>query len=299
MLEVCGKEISVSGRLIRLARLDGDGFLFLDDDPQPFIAALRDCGSRIDIFSFVQRPPYTSPRHDYPMEWDNFAALEITTFDDWWNQQIGFKARNKAKQAAKKGVILEELPFSDELARGIWEIYSESPVRQGRRFPHYGKDFESVRRETATYLAQSIFIGAFLEGKLIGFVKLVVDDTNTQASTMNIISMIKHRDKAPTNALFAEAVRSCARRNIRYLLYSHFSYGNETRTGISDFKERNGMRQIDVPRYYVPLTLAGEIALRLGFHKQLRDRLPGPLLAKFRELRTAWYRRQLSQASEA
>ena len=72
---------------------------------------------------------------------------------------------------------LREVPFDDVLVKGIWEIYNETPVRQGREFPHYGKDLETVHREEATFLDRSVFIGAFLQERLIGFVKLVADET--------------------------------------------------------------------------------------------------------------------------
>jgi len=50
------------------------------------LEALRKCGTRIDLFTFMQRLPETSPKYDYPMESDNLAALRITTFDDWWKE---------------------------------------------------------------------------------------------------------------------------------------------------------------------------------------------------------------------
>ena len=101
------------------------------------------------------------------------------------------KTRNKAKQAEKKGVVVREVPFDDELARGIWEIYNECPVRQERLFPHYGKSLEAVREMSATFLDESsVFIGAFDGNKLIGFIKLTIDDTRTQAGMMHIISML-------------------------------------------------------------------------------------------------------------
>src|SRR5208283_3222241 len=118
-------------------------------------------------------------RYRYSVEWNNFAVLPVSTFEHWWVHQIGFKARNKAKQAEKRGVTVREVPFNDTLLKGIWEIYNECPLRQRRRFPHYGKNIESVRREEATFLDSSIFIGAFLGDKLIGFVKLVPDETGT------------------------------------------------------------------------------------------------------------------------
>ena len=297
-MRICGKDVKIGGRLVRIARLEGEGYEFWEGDPEQLLNALRQSDSRIDLFTFMQRLPETTPRYQYPMEWDNFAAVEITTFDHWWNQQIGFKARNKAKQAAKKGVVLREVSFGDELVKGIWEIYNECPVRQGRRYWHYGKDLETVYREEATHLDHSVFIGAFVENKLIGFIKLVADETNTQAGLMNIVSMIKYRDKAPTNALVAEAVKSCAERHIRYLVYSRFAYGSKERSSVSDFKERNGMSRIDVPRYYVPLTSIGRAALRLGFHKPLKNHMPEPVLVRLRELRAAWYDRKFRSTAD-
>jgi hypothetical protein len=295
LIKVCGKEIRITGRLLRKANLEADGYQFVDD-PETVQDGLRRCGTRIDLFTFMQRLPETSPKYDYPKEWDNFAALPISTFDHWWNEQIGFKARNKAKQAEKKGIVVREVPFDDTLVKGIWEIYNESPIRQGAPNKHYGKDIETVHREEATFLESSIFIGAFLSDSLIGFIKLVHDETRTQAGLMNIVSMVGHRDKAPTNALVAQAVRACADRGISYLVYSRFAYGRKEHSSLTDFKERNGFQRIDVPRYYVPLTRTGGLAVRLGLYKRLADHVPEPVLAKLRELRSAWYSRKFSAA---
>jgi hypothetical protein len=296
-MNVCGREIHIHGRLFRIARLDGDKYKFLDE-PEPVLAALRKSDTRVDLFTFMQKLPYTTPKYTYPMEWDNLAALPVTTFEDWWTGQIGFKARNKAKQAGKKGVEIRETPFDDALVQGIWEIYNESPVRQGRRFPHYGRSLESVRKMSATFLDTSVFIGAYFEGKLIGFIKLTTDDDRTQAGMMHIVSMIQHRDKAPTNALVAQAVRSCADRGISHLVYSNFAYGKKERSSLSDFKERNAFQRINLPRYYVPLTAIGSAAFRLGLHHRFVDRLPEPLLAKARDLRYSWYKYRFPASSQ-
>jgi hypothetical protein len=298
LMTVCGHEIRIHGRLIRIGRLEADGFLFLDD-PQEMLNGLRQCGTRVDLFTFVQKLKETTPKYRYPMEWDDFAAVPISTFDHWWMEQIGFKARNKAKQAEKKGVVIREVPFDSALVKGIWEIYNESPVRQGRRFSHYGKDLETVYREEATFLDRSVFIGAFLDGKLIGFVKLVADETGTQAATMNILSMVSQRDKAPTNALIAQAVRWCSEREISFLVYSRFSYGGKGQSTMIDFKERNGFQRVDVPRYYVPLTHLGRAAFHLGLHHRFVDRLPRSVVERIREVRTAWYERKFQTLKES
>jgi hypothetical protein len=287
-MDICGKEVRVRGRLIRTAYIDGEGFQFVDD-PETALCALRESGTRVDLFTFIQRLSETSPKYAYPMEWDNMAVLRISTFEQWWKEQIGFKARNKAKQAEKKGVDVREAPFDDALIRGIHAINNETPVRQGRRFHHYGEDIETVRKITGTFLDRSVFIGAFFGGELIGFVKLVANEDWTQAGLMHILSRIDQRDKAPTNALVAQAVRSCADRGIPNLWYANFSYGRKQHSSLSDFKERNGFRKVEVPRFYIPLTVAGRVALRLGFHRSLLDWIPGPVAVAYRRVRLLWY----------
>jgi hypothetical protein len=291
-LTVCNREINIHGRLLRIARIEGEKYRFLED-PDSLVGGLRTCGKRIDLFTFIQRLPEITPKYNYPMEWDNLAVLNVTTFDHWWTQVLGFRGRNKAKQAEKKGVTVREIGFDDRLIQGIEEIYNECPIRQAKRFPHYGMNRERVRKYAGTFLDCSVFLGAFLENALIGFAKLTIDETQTQAGLMHIVSMIRHRDKAPTNALIAQAVRSCAERNIPYLVYSNFAYGNKQSDSLSDFKQRNGFRRVDVPRYYVPLTRTGELAFRMGMHRRLIERIPEPLIAKLRSYRARWYNVQL------
>ena len=297
-MTACGKKIKVQGRFIRIGSLDGDKFKFLDD-PAAVVASLPGLRPRVDIFTFMQKLPETSPKFKYPMEMDNLAVLPVSTFPHWWNKQIGFKARNKAKQAEKKGVVVQEAPLNDALVRGIWEIYNETPVRQERRFPHYGKSFEAVRDMSATFLESSVFICAYDGERLLGFIKLVIDESKTQAGMMHIISRLDCRDKAPTNALVARAVRACADRNIPHLVYSKFAYGKKTQSSLSDFKERNGFHRVDIPRYYVPLTGLGRLALSMGLHHKIIDRLPESWAAKLREMRSTWYQRKFQLKPES
>jgi hypothetical protein len=289
-MKVCGKDIQVHGRLVRLARLAAEGYEFLDH-ADTVVEELRQSPSRIDLFTFTQNLADTRPTWGYPMEWDNVAAMHVSTFDHWWTQQINDKTRNMVRRAQKKGVTARPIAFDDTCLRGISSIYNESQVRQGRAFWHYGKDLETIRRENATFLERSVFIGAFVGNDMIGFAKLVSDAACVQAAFMQIVSMIQHRDKAPTNALVAAAVRSCAERGIPYLVYSKFAFGNKQRDSLSDFKEHNGFRRIEVPRYYIPVTLAGRWALAIGLHHRLAERIPEPVLMRLRKLRTFWHSR--------
>ena len=297
-MKVSGEDIEIGGRVLRIARLDGDGYKFLSN-AEAVLDELRRSKIKPDLFTFIQKLPVTAPPYPYPFEWDNMAVLPVSTFEHWWTRQIGFKARNKAKQAEKKGIVVREVLFDDALVRGIWQIYNECPVRQGRLFPHFGKSLEDVHKMSATFLDTSVFIGAFDTDKLIGFIKLTADDTWSQAGIMHIVSMLEYKDKAPTNALIVQAVRSCADRRISHLVYSQFAYGKKLRSSLSDFKERNGFGRIDIPRYYVPLTRWGSLAFTMGLHRRLSERVPEPVAAKLRDLRSAWYQRKFNLKAEA
>jgi hypothetical protein len=289
-MKACGKDIRIRGRALRIASLEADRYEFLSD-PESAIDALRVSRDRIDIFTFMQGLPPAPPKFPYPMEQDNLAALPVSTFDHWWTKQIDGKTRNMVRRAEKKGVSVQEVPFDDSLVRGISEIYDESPMRQGKPFWHYRKGLDAVRRENATFLERSTFITASAGGSIIGFAKLVEDEDRQQAALMQILSMMSHRDKSPTNALMAQAVRSCAERGIPYLVYANFAYGNKHRDSLSDFKQNNGFQKIDLPRYYVPLTLVGRLALRLGLHHPITERIPVPVLARLRTIRSSWLAR--------
>jgi len=56
-----------------------------------------------------------------------------------------------------------------------------------------------------------------------------------------------------------------------------------------DFKDHNGFQRINLPRFYVPLTQWGRVALSLGLHRRFQDYIPDLILSRLRALRKAWY----------
>jgi len=286
-MKLFNDELVIQGKIVRVARLDGEKYTF-PEDPRAAIDALRGSGTHADIFTFLQKLPDTSVKHPYLVEMDNLAVLPVSTFENWWNNQIRSYPRNRARQAEKKGVVLREMPFGEELLEGIRGIYNETPIRQGKRFPHYGMTMDRARQYAGTFLDRSVYTGAFVGNVMIGFTKLSMDPSRTQACLVHILSMAQHKDKAPTNALIAEAVRSCVKHGVSYLIYEHFNYGNKA-DSLTHFKEVNGFQRVDIPRYYVPLTARGRVALQLGLHRRAVDRIPEPVAEKFRDLRKAWY----------
>src|SRR5438132_10252706 len=115
---------------------------------------------------------------------------------------------------------------------------------------------------------------------------------------MHIVGIVQHRDTAPTNALIAQSVRSCAERGIQYLTYQNFTYGRKKPDSLTNFKEVNGFQRVDVPRYYVPLTALGRVALKWRLHHSAAEWIPEWLAARLRGLRTAWYNRSLHSETQ-
>jgi hypothetical protein len=187
--------------------------------------------------------------------------------------------------------------FDDDLVRGIKAIYDETPFRQGRRFPHYGKDLETVRRENSSYIERSQFIGAFLNEQLIGFIKMVF--TGNSARIMQILSMNAHFDKNPANALLSAAVETCSQRQVAHFIYGQYVYGNKLSSSITEFKRRNGFQQILLPRYYMPMTARGRAAVSLGLHRGISAMLPESAITFLLDTRSYVYERLLPFARRA
>jgi len=274
-------ELVVTGRLVKTAKLRAEYYDSLEDPPS-FAVKLRDARIRADLFTFVQRVREREPKYPFQREWDSIAVLPIATYDRWWKTQISDKTRNMIRKATKKGLEVRTAKFHDDLVQGILEIYNESPIRQGKRFAHYGKDFETVKKDHATYLARSQFIGAFLRDELVGFIKLVHGDG--AANLMQIISKMAHRDKAPTNALIAKAVEICAESEVQYL-----HYGMWSRRGLGAFKVHHGFQRFEVPRYFVPLTRIGDLMLRCHLHHRWSELVPESWIDAGTTIRGKWY----------
>ena len=77
---------------------------------------------------------------------------------------------------------------------------------------HYGKDFETVKREFSRFLFREEIFGAYLGEELVGFI--MVGDAEKYACLGQIISKIAYRDLAPTNALLAKVIERCAEQGV-------------------------------------------------------------------------------------
>jgi hypothetical protein len=277
---VQNKRVAISGSWLRIARLADE---WHDDveDPESIIRDLK-ASSGADLFSFWQRLPDTEPRFSYYREVDSIAVLPVTTYEHWLKNQINNKTRNLVTKAAKKGVVLKAATFDDAFVAGMTAIFNETPVRQGMPFWHYGKDAETIRREFSRFLFREDLYGAYVGDELVGFIFLA--NGGHYLMLGQILSMMKHRDKALNNALIAKAVEVCAERKMPYLAYAVWPRGP-----LKEFKRHNGFDRVDLPRYYVPLTAQGAWALKLGLHRSPLERLPDSVYFYLRDLRSKFY----------
>jgi len=284
-MTIDGKKIVIEGNVLRMAKLDPwfqqEWFEDLEN-PEMLIDALQKTKRCPDILTFWQRLPETEPKYSYPMELDSIAALPIKSYSSWWENQIERKARNKIRKAQKNGVIVKAATFDDRFVRGITSIFNETPIRQGRHYLHYGKDFETVKRQFSRFLFREEIFGAYLGEELLGFIMLAYAEN--YAYLGQIISKIAHRDLAPNNALLAKAVERCAEKGIPYLVYALWLDDS-----LGDFKRSNGFQKFDLPRYFVPLTRKGKLALKLGLHRGWKEAVPKQLRKTLKNLRRRWY----------
>lgn len=281
-VEINGQVFTITGRMLRVVSLEDDWYEDVRD-PEAVIDALRSRSDlSADIFTFWQRPPHTQPRYSYHAEWDELAVLPISTYEDWWNKQIKSRIRTTIRKSRKAGLEVKEVAFDDEFVAGMTAIFNESPVRQGRHFWHYGKDFDTVKAQFSRYIHRERMIGAYFEGNMVGLIML--GDAGEFALLGQIISSLHHRDKAPNNALVAKAVEVCAERGIGYLVYWY--WGDDS---LAEFKRRCGFERVLTPRYYVPLTVKGDLALRIGAHRGFASMIPPGMKRSLKRLRSAWY----------
>lgn len=292
-----GNTVMTGGSWLKTASVMDEEFLEGEviRDPEDFIRQLRTSQLEADIFTFSQKVPDITPRYKYHYDWDNFAVIPITTYSEWWDKRVQGDVRKAVNRAKRLGVVVKVAELDDSFVEGIRRIYNESPVRQGKPFWHYQKDFATIKRENSTYLDRCICIGAYYRDELIGFIRML--RVGPLAMTLQVISMMGHSEKKPTNALIAKAVEVCESSQFSHLIYSRFMYNN-IHSSLTEFKRRNGFEQVLVPKYYAPLTTKGSIAVKMGLHLPLANWIPTSVFARLKQMRHSWHSSRIQVVSK-
>jgi hypothetical protein len=249
----------------------------------------------VDILSFRERT-WCNTLPELPFKakvcHDNVAIAEFDSYEDWL-QQLPKETKMRLLKSKTKGLSVTVVnphapasPFNDTkigeaLAEGMRNIYNETPLRQYRRFKHYGISLQEVRQHVFT--TNNTLIGAYLwteekqntevylKHKLVGFIELSCGD-NTGAFKQ-ILSLTSYRDTMPNNALIAKAVEVCASRGLNWLVYGRM--GNHP--SLDEFKKNNSFKKVIIKRFFVPLTLRGKIFLFFNLQRSIQDKVPSCL----------------------
>jgi Acetyltransferase (GNAT) family len=294
-VQVDGRTVIMSGKWLKKASVHDEDLLEGETitDPASFVQRLKQTAPTADIFTFFQRLPDTTPKYTYHVEWDNIAVIPITTFSDWWEKRVDPGVRRAVRKAAKAGVIVKSVEFDDTFVNGIASINNETPIRQGKPFWHFQKSFDAVKRENSTYAERNAFLGAYWQNELIGYIRITFVDRC--AHILQLLTMTKHFDKKPANALVAKAVEIGVEKGMSHLVYCNYVY-NDPKSSLTEFKRRNGFEKVLLPRYYVAQTFKGKVALSLGLHRGLAQSIPKPVLIQLLKMRSLWHARRLKGA---
>jgi len=287
-----GNEITISGKFIKMAQFKEDWDIDVEN-PEQVIVKLKESGTKADLFTFIQRLPESKPKFNYYMEWDNYAAIPIKNYDYWSKKQVSQNSRKKIGLAKRKGVEIRICVFNDDFVKEQLQIYHETPIRQNIPNNAYNFTFEQAKKANATFLDRAIFLGAYFENELIGFLKIV--DARKFARTMGIIGKVAHRDKAPMNLLVAKAVEICAENKFPYLTYGNYDFGKLGSSTLKEFKRNLGFENIIFPRYFIPLTIKGRLALIFKLHHRFVQLLPLKFVRFLLFLRRKWYERKYAE----
>jgi hypothetical protein len=280
--EIQGQRYSISRGPVTVVNLEEEWYEDVRDPAGVIDLLTDDRVLKADLFTFRQRLPDLEPKYDFPIEWESIAALPIQTFDHWFNKQVKGTTRNMIRKSQKAGVEVRECGYDDAFVSGMTEIFNEAPVRQGRRFWHYGKDLETIKQQFSRYLFREYLLGAFCGDEMVGFVMLA--NAGRFGILGQFISKMQHRNKAINNTLMAKTVETCANRQLPYLVYGDWSV-----TSLSDFKRHSGFVEVSLPRYFVPLTQKGKLVLKAGLHRGLKAALPSRIKDPLKKLRKLWY----------
>jgi hypothetical protein len=243
------------------------------------IAILKNSGS--DFFTFIQRT-FIEGHNEFPLpftkQYENIAIMPIKSFDDWWINVLGKKERQSVKKANKSGIEVRRIHINDEFLFGVQKIYNESEFREGRRYSGFGLSLNNLRDKFEN-IGDSEMLGAYFNSELVGILWLAFGDN--AAMFRSFVSLMKHRDKCPNNALIAAAVKRCAERQVTSLVYgNHYGF----LPSLDQFRSRQGFKKCPVPRYVFPLTWKGQLALNAGLHRGLQYSLPPIIQRSFLKL---------------
>src|SRR5690606_30424936 len=130
-MAIAGRVVVTRGSLFTIASAKDEELIAgpPTSDAAAFITELS--GGRLDaqLLTVTQRLPDTVRRYPYFMEWEDIAAIPITTYSHWLANQVEDGTRRAVKRAIKLGVETRTVEFDDAFVEAVRKIYNETPAR--------------------------------------------------------------------------------------------------------------------------------------------------------------------------
>lgn len=213
----------------------------------------------VDLFTFIERSFLGASKGNELGLFSNLETiglLRMKCFDEWF-KSITHRARQLTRKGQRMGLKVGVVDINEDFLRSAFRIYNETPIRQGRKYSGFGLSMTDLRTKFSK-MDDSEVIGAYFNNELVGLMWVGYGD---RVATVNsFLSLISCRDKYyPNYALLAETVKRSCEKGYKFLTYGNMGYN----PGLDFFKKTNGFKIFAAPRYYVPLSAKGQLAIKL------------------------------------
>jgi hypothetical protein len=125
VLSIENRPVIVTGKWIKTACVHDEPFWEGEvvPDPEAFIARLKQWPAKPDVFKFAQKITDPTPKFKYRMEWDNYAVIPITTYEEWLTKQARKDVKENLRRANREGVVARTCAYDDPFVHGIKGLY--------------------------------------------------------------------------------------------------------------------------------------------------------------------------------
>lgn len=224
----------------------------------------------VDLFTFIERSFLDNNKLKRQKQLfsdpEPIGLLKISSYDEWF-RSITHNARWQTKKGIRVGLKTKVVDIDDTFTKSAFKIYNETPIRQGRKYSGYGLSLMDVKLKFSNMKGSEV-IGAYFEDEQVGLIWISYGDR--VAAVNSFLSLLSHREKYPNDVLLAATVRRCVEKGYHYLAYWNMGFN----PGLDFFKKSHGFKVFNVPRFYIPLSYRGELAIKLKLHRPFEHSMP-------------------------
>ena len=166
------------------------------------------------------------------------AIIEVPKSIDIYLKLIGAKSRNMNKKAQKNAIECEIFDWNSKIDE-VFDINRSASTRQGREMDKSYRDYPKIIEYLDEEDFKIVYIGAFVEKKLIGYVELYI--YGNFAMTNRILGHKEYLRYGVMNLMIKKCVEYGLEYGLEYINY--LTMQNRKNNSLSAFKYRVGFRE--------------------------------------------------------